>query len=298
KWRSVLMAQGSTLRYESLATLGDSLALSHWSMSARGLASSKFDVGPYEIEYIAVTEVDAEGRGRRDEDFGSDRLGDAIVGLYERYAELLPDGPVRTRAATTAHSVAALLGPAELDRLAEAFVPAMVVIDHRMLGTWSARGADEHLQHWRSWLELVDITIRLDDIPGLRPDALLCRATGFGTDRAGGGAWEVQSLPLFVFAADGHVTRIELFDVDREVAALARFDELGPSSVEVPTAASRAARIETAATRLVDRLMEAWEARDWERVAAAYAPGFRLMDRRRMLHLELDRDGWLDNLRY
>ena len=45
-------------------------------------------------------------------------------------------------------------------------------------------------------------------------------------------------------------------------------------------------------------MREAWEARDWERVAAAFAPGFRLMDRRRMLHLELDRDGWLDNLRY
>ena len=45
-------------------------------------------------------------------------------------------------------------------------------------------------------------------------------------------------------------------------------------------------------------MREAWEARDWERVAAAFAPGFRLMDRRRMLRLELDRDGWLDNLRY
>src|SRR5262249_47462012 len=35
-----------------------------------------------------------------------------------------------------------------------------------------------------------------------------------------------------------------------------------------------------------------------ERVAAAFAPGFRLMDRRSMLRIELDRDGWLDNLRY
>ena len=36
-----------------------------------------------------------------------EHLGDAIVRLYERYAELLPDGPEQARAAATAHSVAA-----------------------------------------------------------------------------------------------------------------------------------------------------------------------------------------------
>src|SRR5262249_28224927 len=286
------------LQWGPVGAVGDCLALCRLSVAASGTAGRTFDVGPYEKEEVDLLEVDTEGRYRSSEVFASRHLGDAVVRLYERYAELLPDGPVRTRAATTARSVAALLGPVELDRLVKAFAPAMVAIDHRMLGTWSARGAEASLQQWRSWLQLVDATIRFDDVLGLRPDALLCRATGFGTDHAGGGAWEVPSFPLFVFGTDGHVTRIELFDVDREAEALARFDELGPGSVEVPTAASRAARIETAATRLVDRLMEAWEARDWERVAAAYAPGFRLMDRRRMLHLELDRDGWLDNLRY
>jgi hypothetical protein len=119
-----------------------------------------------------------------------------------------------------------------------------------------------------------------------------------GTDRAGGGSWDGQPLVLWAFGADGYLTRVEVFDTDHDAEALARFDELVSRSAEVPTTASRPARIETAAARWVDRTMAAWEARDWERVAAAYAPGFRLMDRRRMLRLELDRDGWLDNLRY
>ena len=68
------------------------------------------------------------------------------------------------------------------------------------------------------------------------------------TPRAGGGAWEVQSFPLSVFGADGDVTRIELFDVDHEIEALARFDELGPSSADGSPSAGRAAPIENEAT--------------------------------------------------
>src|SRR5262249_56290781 len=223
---------------EPLATLGDSLGLFRQSTSATGFVGGTVDVGAHEMERCQVSEVDAQGLRRRQEDFALDHLGDAVVGLYERYAELLPEGPARARAAATARSVAAILGPVELDRMAGAFAPAMVAVDHRILGTWSTRGAEAALQQWRSWLQLVDATLRFDDILGLRPDALLCRATGFGTDRAGGGAWEVPSFPLFVFGDDGRVTRIEIFDVDREAEALARFDELGPSSADASSPAA------------------------------------------------------------
>ena len=49
--------------------------------------------------------------------FAADRLGDAVARLYERYAELLPDGPARARAAATARSVAAVVAPVDLDQL-------------------------------------------------------------------------------------------------------------------------------------------------------------------------------------
>src|SRR5262249_23225328 len=104
-YRSLLKAQGGTFRLEPLATLGDSLALCRESMSASGFVGRTFDVGAYEIEDILLMEVDVRGQHHRNEIFTTDRLGDAVVRLYERYADLLPDGPARARAAATARSV-------------------------------------------------------------------------------------------------------------------------------------------------------------------------------------------------
>jgi hypothetical protein len=49
--------------------------------------------------------------------------------------------------------------------------------------------------------------------------------------------------------------------------------------------------------RQLERLSEhlaAMNARDWDRFTAAYQPGFRSSDRRRMVQLELDRDRLLE----
>jgi hypothetical protein len=53
-------------------------------------------------------EVDGRGLVDRIDTFRPERLGDAIVLLYERYAESLPAGPRRERASATARSVAML----------------------------------------------------------------------------------------------------------------------------------------------------------------------------------------------
>src|SRR5262249_15962337 len=57
-------------------------------------------------------------------------------------------------------------------------------------------------------------------------------------------------------------------------------------------------RIENAATRLSERFTCAWEERDWERIAAAFAPECRETDRRKMVRVELDRDRELESLRF
>jgi hypothetical protein len=127
--------------------------------------------------------------------FAVTRLGDAVTRLYERYAELLPDGPARDRAATTARSVAGMTGPFELDRYAAVFAPTIELVDHRVLGTWFARGRDAVLDHFRAALDLADDARTHDDeVLGLRSDGLLVRRTHCGTDRAGGGAYEREFL--------------------------------------------------------------------------------------------------------
>src|SRR5207245_10008974 len=160
------------------ATRGDSLALCRASTSASGFAGAKFDVGAYQREEIALTEVDAQGRRRRGEVFAADRLGDAVARLYERYAALLPDGPARTRAAATARSVAAWNGLIDPERLATVMAPSIDCVDHRSLHTWSARGAEEVLGHWRGQIDLAaGFAVRDDDVVALAPDASLVRQT-------------------------------------------------------------------------------------------------------------------------
>src|SRR5262245_37093114 len=232
--RYLLRAEEPTCRHEPLATLGDSLALFRQSISGTGFAGGTFDVGAYRKEIVGVTEADVQGRRRWAEIFAVDHLGDAIVRLYERYAELLPEGPARARAAATARSVAMRVGAVDLDRFAEAFAPDIEVVDHRVLGTWSAHGAEAVLQNLRSLLDLSHgVVVHYDDILALRSDALLVRVTVVGTACAGGGAYERLYLGLLAWGADGLVTRWEHFDVDRDAEALARFDELAAGPVAV-----------------------------------------------------------------
>src|SRR5262249_12771068 len=180
-------ARASASGAEPLAPLGASLALCRHSLSASGVARREFDVGAYESERIGLIEVDTEGRRRWTEIFPSNKLGTAIARLYERYAELLPDGPERTRAATTAR-VMSVTEPLDPDRFAATYAPDFECVDHRLLGTWSARGADEMWRNWRSLLELTDeFTIRVAAVLDLRPDALLVREIGVGRASTGGG---------------------------------------------------------------------------------------------------------------
>jgi len=287
-WRSAFRAERLARRQEILATLGDALALGrHW-VSIQGLVDAGFTAfGPAELEEIALIEVDDLGRSRRIEIFAADRLHHAIVRLYERYAELLPDSSARERAAATARSVAVWSGPIDVDRLAAAMAPSVENADHRIFGTWSARGAEEYLRHWRLQDELAaGWALRDDALLALEANAFLVRRAYFGTVRSTGGAFENLLLALFVFGPDGLVTRTEVWEPDREAEALARFEELGGG--EGKGAAAKASEpFANAASRSMERMTRCWAARDWEGVLALLSPALRMDDRRRMMRLEI-----------
>ena len=95
---------------------------------------------------------------------------------------------------------------------------------------------------------------------------------------------------LWVFGADGLVTRIEQFDADRDAEALARFDEL--------TAEPPAARFANAATRVMDRFERCWCERDWDGMVATLAPAHRLDDRRRLVGLPMSAEESVASLRF
>src|SRR5207249_61212 len=139
--RSLLKAQDPTLSHEPLATLGDSLGLFRMSLSASGAGAADWmsDIGATQIDQIILIEVDPDGRCRRSEDFAADRLGDAVARLYERDADLLPDGPERARAAATARAVAAMLVSLNEESRASALASDVEFVDHRLLGFGSGR---------------------------------------------------------------------------------------------------------------------------------------------------------------
>src|SRR5262249_56680645 len=127
----------------------------------------------------------------------------------------------RAGAAAAPPSIAARPGPLALAAWAGVLAPDIACVDHRTLGTWSARGAQEMLQHLRSLRDLSDdVAARIDDILALRPEASLVRRTAFGIDRASGGAYDRPYIVLDVFGNDGLLTHMELFDSERVVEAL------------------------------------------------------------------------------
>jgi hypothetical protein len=179
---------------------------------------------------VVVAEADANESLVASEIFAGDRLGDAIVRLYERWAGSMPDGPERTRATATARSLAVLAETFELDRFAAAIAPAIEVVDHRTVGFGSLHGAEALVQAVRAMVELTEgLDWRIDDVFALRADALLVRNIRSGIQRAGGGAFEIALRELWLFGANGRITRFERFEADREAEALARFDALAGS---------------------------------------------------------------------
>jgi len=290
--RSLLAASDLAYRHEPLATLGEALLLCRLSTSFSALPG--VDFGPFgavEKESFLLIEVDASGRQRWAEFFAADRLADAVARLHRRYAELLPEGPARTRAEATACSVAALLGPLDFDRYAAAIAPGVEFADYRRIGFPPARGAGELLRSLHTLVEAAeDRVTRVDDILALHPEAFLVRWTTSGTHPISHGPFEGQFLRLCIFGADGRLTHAEQFDVDASDQALARFDELASASTTKPM-------IENAATRTEQRARDAWVAQDWEGYAALFTPSYRSIDRRAMAQIEIGREQFLEVVR-
>jgi len=298
RFRLLFLAERFTESHEPLAVLGDSLVLVWFVTSFIGLVDGDLEFGPASSVYADLFEVDDGGLVIRNETFAENRLGDAVARLYERHAEILPDGPGRAHAAGTARAVAAMVAPPDLERYASALAPDVAFVDHRTVGFASGRGADTLLRGFRSLFELADqLTTRVEDVLRLEPDAVLLRWTITGTDRATGGAFESEFLLLWVFGPDGCVVHDETFDANRAAEAVARFDALVAGADATSTAELETTPFENAAIESTRRIVASWHARDWPGLLALLPAEFRYVDRRPMVQLDLDRHGYVEFIR-
>ncbi|HVN84362.1 MAG TPA: nuclear transport factor 2 family protein [Candidatus Binatia bacterium] len=279
---------------EPIATLGERLLLFRRRTRASGDTRGRYDVGPYENEAFQLFEVDASGLCRNAEVFAVDHLGDAVTRLYERYAELLPEGAERARAAATARSVQVVApGSIDLDGYTEVFRSDVAIVDHRVLGLGSSIGPQMLFRSMAAAREVGDqLMSRPQDVLALTHDALLLRWLASGVGRESGGAFEWAFLRLFIFDPDGRVARYELFDAEREGEAVARFEKLARAAAATPNEP-----FANAASRTDAELLRCFNARDWEGVLACVAPVMVFDERRRMLHNTCGRDIWLEQFR-
>ena len=295
-YERLLTTEGLRFAHEPLVTLGERLALCRAHTSFTGVdLNENVRFGAADMGGINLLEVDERGLRTRTEFFADERLDEAIARLYERYAELLPDGDEKARAAMIARAIAVVL-PTDLDAIAAVIAPDIEFIDHRVLGLGSARGAERYLRGLRSLVEVTaERSAHLERILAATPQALLLHRRTSGTERNEGGAVEYRFLMLWAFGADGRLTRVEMFDPESEAAALARFDAL-PG--EQPPGEPEATRIPNAATRAVDRFERCWRARDWDGVVATFAPMHVMDDRRALFRMKVAGDDFFANERF
>src|SRR5262249_43728404 len=257
----------------------------------------QFDVPAFERQEILLNEVDTDGRLVRSECFAADRLGDAVVRLYERHAELLPDGPARARAARAARAgVAFHRSGAGPERFLAAFAPGIVAIDHRTVGFGELHGRDAVVMAVRAFHDLSDdIGIRYDDVLALSECAALIRTTQHGRARASGGTWERPMCSLRVHDAEGLVARWEIFEAEQQDEALARYDVLVGRADQARSAPEHP--FANAASRAWLTVLAAWAQRDAERYVALQPRPLRYRDHRRLFHLDHDREQVLASIR-
>ncbi|HEX5065527.1 MAG TPA: hypothetical protein VFY49_05395, partial [Myxococcota bacterium] len=296
-WRTLVGAQDPALSQEILATLGDSLALIRGSMRMSEIREGPArDFGPVQREELVLIEVDAEGNQRRLELFAPNGLGDAIVRLYARYAELQPEGPAREQAAAAARSFASMLpapGPFDPARARPHLSDDLVVVDHRKVGFGTRGDREAYLRVTASVRDVADELVeRCDDVLALRPDGLLVRRTLVGTSRTSGGPFESSSWSLFLLGGAGRIARGEFFPVEQQAEALARFEALTGGAA--PPKPSRRVRA-NAATRVAARIDAAIAAKDASAVADLHAEDLRVVHH--LTGTELDREGALATIR-
>ncbi len=175
----------------------------------------RFDVGEYENEALVAA------RGRRagtpsapSRSSPANRLGDAIARLYERYAEGLPEGPERERAAVTAQAVAFMLMPGDAPDLMQLYAPTYEDIDHRSVG-YGALSLDEARTKLRESLSRSRRRLALTASTTCwrsSPNGFVRKTTTSGVWRERRWPFERTVCTLSVFGPDGRVTRHETFD--------------------------------------------------------------------------------------
>src|SRR5262249_9342930 len=140
----------------------------------------------------------------------------------------------------------------------------LVFEDHRLIGWGTLHSRDEYVARMRALVDLApDVTVRLDHVLALNDRGTFVVGRWVGSRE--GGAFEIPFVGVVVLGPDGRIQRIDTYDLDQLDAARARFAELRPDPTRIPP---------NSATRVRDRTLQAFEARDWQTLRSLASDAF------------------------
>jgi hypothetical protein len=276
------VADGRTIRADSqvVATRGDRLALTRPAFEF-----ADADVGPSEIAFLILTEVNDRGRIVAYVRFDLEDLDAAYAELEARWAA----------GEAAAHPVASkwladylrYFAACDWNAMTALFASELVGENHRLVGWGSLRGAAAVVSTLQAQIQLAPDTQERVDHVRTCAHAVLFEYAWHGTRE--GGAFENVWIVLVALDALGRARRVDVWEAEQLELARARFDELRPDPLRIPP---------NAATRANDRQLALAAAGEWEAVQALHPPGFVFDDRRRGLRTGADGDSYLASLRW
>jgi hypothetical protein len=236
-----------------IATRGERLALT------RSRVSGGDQPEAFALEMLNIVEIDTDNRIAAGVLFDLDDFDAAIKELDARY--LAGEAAAHADMWSVITQAHAAFKRHELPTT----TPDWVNLDHRR-GAAFAPG--EAIAYVRAGWDLDQvITTHIEEVHRLNELGAVFTWAGHGTSQEGFDAeWRGVSI---LTVEGGLISRTELFDEADLDAALARFEELRPP-----------ARLENAASRVAERFLERFAARDWDAIAEILADDFFGEDRR------------------
>jgi class 3 adenylate cyclase/tetratricopeptide (TPR) repeat protein len=265
--RMVFAAQ-SRWQFELLATRGERLALFRVEIT-----SEVGDAGAALGELLWLVEVDAAGRRVLLVTFDPEDLDAAYAELDDRYQA--GEAACDRRAAVTRAFVAAFAAR-DWATMAGLLAPDIEVLDHRLLGWEPLRGREAYRHALEMLVDLApDVRLRIDHVR-VAGRGFLCVTRWLGTHE--GGVFEAPSITVSEMDGVGRARRFDQYDIDQMDAAWTCVEAIAAGGSGDPLATLVRPN---AATAAIERVEEAFEARDWAGLLAACAPHATIDDRRR-----------------
>jgi hypothetical protein len=244
--------------------------------------------GTFENACLALFAFGAEGLTTRVEWFDPDQEAEALA----RFAELPRVAPAATRIENAATRLSdrsfRLFEPGDLDATAGLFAPGFRAID-RFTG-YLESDADRHLDGIRSVLEGRDVLRRESETIATRGERLALMRQLIAVSGGDVGPSEIEYLIVVETDAPGErFALLVFFGLDDLEAAYEELEARYDAGEAAPYAGVRA---------IWKRFPSSWRARDWDGLAATFAPELRIEDHRKLGTLSaLTREQWIESAR-